>query len=116
MQQGDAIVRVPALFMKETVSSPKQSRWHLVLTGAVQHVGLRYTALYLCRDLALTGWVKNRPDGRVELEIQGDVSSLRRFYIELKSQPHIHVAHADIVEVPVQPEERAFRLSLSEND
>ena len=102
--------------MKESISSKKQSRWHLYLSGSVQHVGLRYTALYLCRDLTLTGWVKNLPDGRVELEIQGDVSSLRRFYVELKSQPHIHVAHADIAEVPVLPEERAFRLSLSEND
>ena len=98
-------------------SSPKtKTRWHLVLSGQVQHVGLRYSALYLSRDYGLTGWVKNLPDGRVELEIQGDVSSLRRFYIELKSQPHIHISHADIVEVPVQPEERAFRLSLSEND
>ena len=99
-----------------STSSKMKCRWHLYLSGAVQHVGLRYTALYLCRGLGLTGWVKNLPDGRVELEIQGDVSSLRRFYIELKSQPHIRVAHADIVEVPVQPEERAFRLSLSEND
>ena len=102
--------------MKESISSKKQSRWHLYLSGSVQHVGLRYTVLYMCRDLKLTGWVKNLPDGRVELEIQGDVSSLRRFYIELQSQPHIHVAHADIAEVPVLPEERAFRLSLSEND
>ena len=102
--------------MKERISSKKQSRWQLYISGSVQHVGLRYTVLYMCRDLKLTGWVKNLPDGRVELEIQGDVSSLRRFYIELKSQPHIHISHADIVEVPVQPEERAFRLSLSEND
>ena len=102
--------------MMEPTPPKKQNRWHLYLSGEVQHVGLRYTALYLCRGLGLTGWVKNLPDGRVELEIQGDVSSLRRFYIELKSQPHIHISHADIVEVPVQPEERAFRLSLSEND
>ena len=102
--------------MMEPTPPKKQNRWHLYLSGEVQHVGLRYTALYLCRGLGLTGWVKNLPDGRVELEIQGDVSSLRRFYIELKSQPHIHISHADIAEVPVQPEERAFRLSLSEND
>ena len=93
-------------------SSPKtKTRWHLVLSGQVQHVGLRYTALYLSRDYGLTGWVKNLPDGRVEMEVQGDVTSLRRFYVQLKSQPHIHVAHADVAEVPLQSGERSFSVS-----
>ena len=91
--------------------SPKnQARWHLMLSGEVQHVGLRYTAKYLCRDLGLTGWVKNLPDGRVEMEVQGDVTGLRRFYVQLKSQPHIHVAHADVAEVPLQSGERSFSV------
>ena len=94
-----------------STSSKTKCRWHLYLSGSVQHVGLRYTALYMCRDLKLTGWVKNLPDGRVELEIQGDVSSLRRFYIELKSQPHIHISHADIAEVPLVSGERGFSVN-----
>ena len=97
--------------MKESISSKKQSRWHLYLSGSVQHVGLRYTALYLCGDLRLAGGVQNLPDGRVELEIQGDVSSLRRFYIELKSQPHIHISHADIAEVPLVSGERGYSVN-----
>ena len=94
-----------------STSSKMKCRWHLYLSGSVQHVGLRYTALYMCRDLKLTGWVKNLPDGRVEMEIQGDVSSLRRFYIELKSQPHIHISHADIAEVPLVSGERGFSVN-----
>ena len=92
------------------------TRWHLVLSGQVQHVGLRYTAKYLCRDLGLTGWVRNLPDGRVEMEIQGDVTGLRRFYVQLKSQPHIHIAHADITEVPCWDGERRFSVLRWEND
>ena len=94
-----------------STSSKTKCCWHLYLSGSVQHVGLRYTALYMCRDMTLTGWVKNLPDGRVELEIQGDVSSLRRFYIELKSQPHIHISHADIAEVPLVSGERGFSVN-----
>ena len=100
----------PLPFMGST-SSKTKCRWHLYLSGAVQHVGLRYTALYLCRDFDLTGWVRNLPDGRVELEIQGDVSSLRRFYVELKSQPHIRISHADIAEVPLVSGERGFSVN-----
>ena len=92
--------------------SPKtKTRWHLVLRGRVQHVGLRYTALYLCRDHGLTGWVRNLPDGRVEMEVQGATSDLRRFFVALKSQPHIHIAHADIAEIPMQAAERGFSVS-----
>ena len=97
--------------MMEPTPSKKQSRWHLFLSGEVQHVGLRYTALYLCRGLGLTGWVKNLPDGRVELEVQGEVSKLRQFYMLLKSQPPIHISHADIAEVPVVSGERSFSVN-----
>ena len=96
--------------MMEPTPPKKQSRWHLFLSGEVQHVGLRYMALYLCRDLKLTGWVKNLPDGRVELEVQGDVSKLRQFYMLLKSQPPIRITHADISEIPLVSGERGFSV------
>ena len=87
------------------------TRWHLVLSGQVQHVGLRYTAKILCRDYGLTGWVKNLTDGRVEMEVQGEVTSLRRFYLRLKTQPPIRITHADITEVQLRSSERSFSVS-----
>ena len=93
-----------------STSSKTKCRWHLYLSGSVQHVGLRYTALYLCRDFDLTGWVRNLPDGRVELEVQGDVSKLRQFYMLLKSQPPIRITHADITEIPLVSGERGFSV------
>ena len=53
------------------------TRWHIVFSGHVQHVGFRYTAMYLARKQGLTGWVKNLPDGSVLLEAQGPSSQLR---------------------------------------
>ena len=87
----------------------------MVLSGQVQHVGLRYTALYLCRELQLTGWVKNLPDGRVEMEVQGSVSALRRFYLRLKTQPPIRITHGDILEIPAKEGERTFSVSRWES-
>ena len=43
-------------------------RWHVVFSGRVQHVGFRYTSLYIARSLYLTGWVRNLKDGRVEID------------------------------------------------
>lgn len=85
-------------------------RWHVVFSGRVQHVGFRYTALYIARSLCLTGWVRNLSDGRVEMEVQGNPSDLRRFLIRLKSQPHIHIESNDIALIGAEDNERHFRV------
>lgn len=85
-------------------------RWHVLFSGRVQHVGFRYTAYYLARELYLTGWVDNLPDGRVEMEAQGGVSRLRQLVIRLKSQSHIRIERAEIKEIPLVPCERHFEV------
>lgn len=42
-------------------------RKHIVFYGRVQGVGFRYYAVNKANQLGLTGWVKNLPDGTVEM-------------------------------------------------
>lgn len=46
-------------------------RLALLFSGDVQGVGFRWTNQSLAQDRHLTGWVKNLPDGTVQMEIQG---------------------------------------------
>lgn len=46
-------------------------RVHVVVTGAVQGVGYRYTLRLVAREAGVTGWVRNRQDGSVEAELEG---------------------------------------------
>ncbi len=49
---------------------------HIFYSGTVQGVGFRYTTVGYAQELKLTGWVRNLPDGRVEILAQGDKTSI----------------------------------------
>lgn len=46
-------------------------RSHVFFAGSVQGVGFRYTAQRFARSFKINGWVKNLPDGRVEMMAEG---------------------------------------------
>ncbi|MGD9873356.1 MAG: acylphosphatase [Kiritimatiellia bacterium] len=48
-------------------------------TGHVQGVGFRYTVLSLSAGFAVTGFVRNEPDGSVRLEAEGAADELMAF-------------------------------------
>ena len=50
---------------------------HLFVRGRVQGVFFRASAQREARRLGLTGWVKNRPDGRVEILAEGEEEGLK---------------------------------------
>ena len=85
-------------------------RWHILFEGDVQFVGFRYTARLIARKLGLSGWVRNLEDGRVEAEVQGNVTDLRRFVLQLKAQPHIRITHCAITPIAPDPSERRFSV------
>ncbi|WP_423195900.1 Acylphosphatase [Cupriavidus sp. H19C3] len=51
--------------------------WHLTAHGLVQGVGYRATCLDRATALGLTGWVRNRADGTVEVMAAGPVDKLQ---------------------------------------
>ena len=49
---------------------------HLKITGRVQGVGFRYTAQHMARNHPVGGYVRNLPDGRVEMVVEGEEKDL----------------------------------------
>ncbi|MEM9195470.1 MAG: acylphosphatase [Myxococcota bacterium] len=56
-----------------------QKRIHLVCRGRVQGVFFRASAQREARQNGLTGWVKNRPDGAVEMIVEGEEDYVKDF-------------------------------------
>ncbi len=59
----------------------------LVITGRVQGVGFRYFAEHKAAEFNLSGWVKNTPDGKVEIEATGESKYLSVFIDWMKIGP-----------------------------
>jgi acylphosphatase len=76
-------------------------RWRLMVEGEVQGVGYRAATQRRASELALSGWVRNRPDGSVELEAEGGLLALHdlRLWCE-KGPPQARVRRVISSEVP----------------
>ncbi|MDA0999867.1 MAG: acylphosphatase [bacterium] len=62
-------------------------RIHLLIQGRVQGVGYRMSAQWKARELELCGWVRNRPDGVVELVAEGPAEVLDALIAWCRSGP-----------------------------
>ncbi len=76
-------------------------RSHIYFKGMVQGVGFRYTARNYAVDLDLKGWVKNLPDGRVELMSEGPKAAVEELIEKLKDHygGYIHDVQAGYSDV-----------------
>ena len=65
-----------------------KERLQAEIYGDVQMVGFRAFASRHARSLKLSGYVRNRPDGSVEVAAEGERASLEDFLSELRRGPN----------------------------
>ena len=85
---------------------PMEIRKHMIFSGEVQGVGFRYTAYMAARELGLTGWVANRADGRVEMEIQGTQNEILFLVEKIKHGKWIEIRGIEEEQIPLKKEEQ----------
>ena len=78
-----------------------RSRVHLIIRGRVQGVYFRASTVEQARHLGITGWVRNRDDGSVEVTAEGDRAKLDELVRWCHRGPT--GAHVHDVEVEWQP-------------
>lgn len=72
---------------------------HIVVTGRVQGVGFRWHVREAGRRESLAGWVRNLPDGSVELVARGDPGGVERLQASVRMGP----AGSRVESVSVEP-------------
>lgn len=74
------------------------ARLHALVSGRVQGVNFRYSTLQYAQSLRLTGWVKNLPNGAVEVVAEGPQPALNQLLEFLHHGPsyaHVHSVQAE---------------------
>ena len=59
-------------------------RIHLIISGIVQGVGFRFYTRDVALEIGVKGWVKNLPDGTVEIVAEGSKEEIEAFMKQLK--------------------------------
>ena len=76
---------------------------HIIVHGRVQGVCFRAGTKEKADQLGLLGWVKNRPDGTVEIHTEGEKLQLEKFTVWCRiGTPTADVTSLDIDEVMVK--------------
>lgn len=88
-------------------------RYHLWISGRVQGVYFRYSTHQMAHHIGhLRGWVRNLPDGRVEVLVQGPVESVSQLVEWCHHGPDTaKVTHVEIIEEVVQEDLPAFLIT-----
>jgi len=82
----------------------------LVVRGRVQGVGFRYATLEAAARLGVSGWVRNRRDGTVEVLVQADAAAVTAMIAWCRRGPP--AAQVDDIEVAETVAEEAAGFAL----
>ena len=86
--------------------------YHVIYRGHVQGVGFRFTVIHFARAYDhVTGWVKNAPDGTVEMHLEGPSYEVESLLEDIATGPHMAYIR-EVTAEPVPPAGDYSRFSI----
>lgn len=85
---------------------------HIIFKGRVQGVGFRFTALSMASRYQLTGYVRNAPDGTVEMVAQGPANAIDDCIKNIQLSLGDYVRETKTEEVPPDPQYKDFKITF----
>lgn len=87
-------------------------RLHARFFGRVQGVGFRMTTEHIARSHAVTGYVRNLPDGSVELVAEGEREEVRRFLEAIRARFRDYIRDVETDWETAPPQHSDFRIAF----
>lgn len=80
-------------------------------SGRVQGVGFRYTVQNIAQQYAVDGYVRNLPDGRVELVMEGPEQQMDELVQAVRERMNNYISKMDESVYPATGEFDHFRIA-----
>ena len=84
---------------------------HIFYSGTVQGIGFRYTTSEMAQELGLCGWVKNLPDGRVEIVAEGKKNVIEQLMQEVEKHFGGYIKNKQMDFSPPQNKFKDFQIT-----
>ncbi len=94
-----------------STEQPEIVRRRMIYTGRVQGVGFRYTTRALAQDHPIVGFVRNLPDGTVELEAEGERDAVTAFLALVAKHFNAHIQQVAGCDLAPRAAEERFEIS-----
>jgi acylphosphatase len=95
---------------RSSVGSSASHRRLCHYKGRVQGIGFRYTVKNLAMQYDVYGYVKNLPDGTVELVLEGPDSEMQGLLDDVNRKMNGFIAAIELAEVPATGEFNYFAI------
>ena len=95
--------------MADQRSAPNERRT-AYYSGHVQGVGFRETTRRLALQFEVSGFVRNLPDGRVEVVVEGAAAELQRFLTAIAERMEGHIRQVAVDARPAIGEFTEFEI------
>lgn len=85
---------------------------HIIFAGRVQGVGFRFIAHSIANRYRLAGFVRNQPDGTVEMVVQGAAEDIDDCIADMKENFSGYIRETKIEEVPCDVQYKEFKITF----
>jgi acylphosphatase len=101
------VVQLAAMASSRPATTERREAYY---SGNVQGVGFRYTVRELAEGLAVAGYVRNLPDGRVHLVVEGAAAELQRLQDAIAQRMADHIRNVAVDVRPAIGEFKRFEI------
>lgn len=96
--------------MLPSVATDAMQRRQCHFSGRVQGVGFRYTVQNLAMQYNIGGYVKNLPDGRVELIAEGPAQEIDHLIQDINRKMEGYIRNFNQLQLPASGEFNRFAI------
>jgi acylphosphatase len=108
--EGEGVRSLYRFPTEAVVAESQRVQREVFYSGQVQGIGFRYTARQFAAEMGMNGFVRNLPDGRVQLVVEGSAAQIGKFLEAIEAEIGYHIHNVQATERPATGRYATFEI------